>query len=402
MRSGHPVAYGVGWRLSRRGIVLISGGLLLLQAVVLGYLAAGSYGLVPRYGPDTISFVSFYAAGQLADRGHAPLVYDEPILDEGEEDLTHPGVRSIPFLYPPVYLLICAPLALLPAIPAFVIFEALTLALYLTVVGRIINASGWEWVLPTLAFPPVFWTIGYGQNAFLTAALFGAGTLLTERRPFLAGMLFGLLCYKLQFALLVPVALLAGKRWASIAGAAASVGLLAVLSVILFGPDTWHAWIGSAAASGAATNFAIDRVNIFASISPFAAARLLGFSNDHARLVQFAASAACVVIVAWAWRSPASHAIRSAVLIAGTLVAVPYALLYDLTLAAIAGAWLIRSKASGSWDLPALAMIYLLPLVAFQAGLFFRLPLAPIVGCGLMALTVMRAWQERSPYREVA
>jgi alpha-1,2-mannosyltransferase len=384
--------------LSRRYIVAISGGLLALQALLLGFLVAGSYGLVKRYGPDTVSFVSFYAAGQLVDRGYAPLAYDEPILNEAEEDLTHPGARFVPFLYPPVYLLLCAPLALLPALVAFAVFELTTLTLYLVVVRRILDTAGSHWLLPALAFPATFWTLGYGQNAFLTAALFGAATLLIDRRPAMAGALVGMLCYKPHFALLIPVALVAGRRWTSIASAAVTVGLLIGLSIVLFGTETWHAYVRNAVASTGLSNFAIERINIFASISPFAAASLLGLSYEYARVVQFVATACSVLLVAWVWKMPASLPVRSAVLAAATLVAVPYGLLYDLMLAAIAGAWLIRAgNVSGfrTWEVPALAAIYVLPLFAFQAGLVLHLPLAPLAGLGLVLIAAFRAWHER-------
>jgi hypothetical protein len=90
-----PNRFKWGNLLTRRPIVAISAALLVLQLVVLGYLAAGAYGLVKRYGPDTVSFVSFYAAGELAVRGYAPLAYDEAILGETEEDLTHPGANLV-------------------------------------------------------------------------------------------------------------------------------------------------------------------------------------------------------------------------------------------------------------------------------------------------------------------
>jgi hypothetical protein len=394
-----PNRFKWGNLLTRRPIVAVSAALLVLQLVVLGYLAAGAYGLVKRYGPDTVSFVSFYAAGELAVRGYAPLAYDEAILGETEEDLTHPGANLVLFLYPPVYLLLCAPLVLLPALVAFALFEAATLVFFLAVVRRILDLAGSCWLLPALAFPATFWTLGYGQNAFLTAALFGAATLLIDRRPAMAGALFGLLCYKPHFALLVPVALLAGRRWVSIAGAAVTVGLLIGLSIALFGLETWHAYLRNIVGSAGLANFAIERINIFASISPFAAARLLGLSDAHARLIQLGVTACCVVLVAWVWRAPASLPVRSAVLAACALVAVPYALLYDLMLAAIAGAWLIRAgNESGfrTWEPPALAAIYILPLFAFQAGLLLHLPFAPLAGCGLVLVAAARAWQERS------
>jgi hypothetical protein len=386
-------------RLMPQGSILaISGALIALQLVILGFLVAGSLGLVKRYGPDTVSFVSFYAAGELAAHGYPALAYDEPILTEAQEDLTHPGVRVIPFLYPPVYLLLCAPLALLPALVAFVAFEAATLALYLGVLRRILDASGWRWVLPALAFPATFWTIGYGQNAFLTAALFGGATLLIDRRPAFAGALFGLMCYKPHFLLLVPVALVAGRRWATIVSAAATVALLAGVSIAVFGLPVWHAYVQSVIASAGLSDFEIEHINILASVSPYAAARLFGLPNGQARILQLLATAFCVLLVAYVWGTRASLPVRSAVLAAATVVAVPYGLLYDLMFAAVGGAWLIRMGRTygfGTWEIPALAAVYVLPLFAFQAGLMLHLPLAPLVGCGLLAVAGARAWRER-------
>jgi hypothetical protein len=79
------------------------------------------------------------------------------------------------------------------------------------------------------------------------------------------------------------------------------------------------------------------------------------------------------------------------------LIAVPYALLYDLTIAAIAGAWLIRAgRDSGflRWEKPLLATVYLMPLFAFQAGLVSHLPFAPLAGIILVLLCGSRAWRE--------
>lgn len=47
------------------------------------------------------------------------------------------------------------------------------------------------------------------QNGFLSAGLFGGALVLLERRPVLAGALFGLLTYKPHLGLLVPIVLIA-------------------------------------------------------------------------------------------------------------------------------------------------------------------------------------------------
>ena len=50
----------------------------------------------------------------------------------------------------------------------------------------------------------------------------GGGLLLLDRRPVLAGILFGALCYKPHFGMLIPVALAASGRWRAFGAAAAS------------------------------------------------------------------------------------------------------------------------------------------------------------------------------------
>jgi hypothetical protein len=112
--------------------------------------------------------------------------------------------------------------------------------------------------------------------------------------------------------------------------------------------------------------------------------------------VQLPATLIAALLVAWVWSTNATRASRAAVLTAETLIAVPYALLYDLMIAAIAGTWLIRAgRASGFLrrEKPLLATVYLMPLFAFQAGLGSHLPLAPLVGVILVLLCGLRAWQ---------
>ncbi|HEX3521914.1 MAG TPA: glycosyltransferase family 87 protein [Stellaceae bacterium] len=306
----------IGGLTARR--VIVGGAVLLaVQVVALGYLVAGAYGVVTRYAPSTVSFVTFYAAGQLATDGHPVFAYDDVFAYEAEETLTQQGGHYLPFLNPSVYLLLCAPLALLSFLRAFILFVAATLAIYLVVVRRILDVRGHAWLLPALAFPPTIWTVGYGQNSFLTAALFGAGTLLIDRRPAVAGVLFGMLCYKPQFALLVPVALLAGRRWSAIIAATASIIILCGLSITLFGWETWEAYLRAFFGSTRTYNFEITNFNIFASLSPFATARLLGLSIEHARIVQLAATLAAALLVAWVWSTNATRATRAAVLTAG-------------------------------------------------------------------------------------
>jgi hypothetical protein len=80
--------------------------------------------------PTSTDFVSFYAAGTLANSGTPFLAYDQAAHHIAEEHASQPGIIYNFFYYPPTFLLLCAVLARLPYLPAFIAFEIVTLGLY--------------------------------------------------------------------------------------------------------------------------------------------------------------------------------------------------------------------------------------------------------------------------------
>src|SRR5271167_2104947 len=258
--TGPRFIYALGAALDRNRVLTYCRILLAVETALFLFLVAGTHGLiVPLAEPTSTDFVSFYAAGALADSGAPELAYDQAAHDAAEQRATAAGIEYRFFYYPPVFLLLCAALARLPYLAAFLVFEAATLALCLIVMRAILAERDWSAIIPVLAFPAAFWTLGLGQNAFLTAALFGAGTLWIDRRPILAGFCFGALCYKPHFALLVPVALLAGHHWRALAASLGSAAALGGLSVIAFGWQTWQGFV--AAAAGSHATYASGRIN---------------------------------------------------------------------------------------------------------------------------------------------
>src|SRR6516225_5841230 len=98
-----------------------------------------------------------------------------------------------------------------------------------------------ETLLIAAAFPAVFVNVGHGQNGFVTAALLGGALHWLDRKPWIAGILIGLLAYKPQFGVLIPLALLAGQRWSCIGAATATVAGLIAISLLTLGEGVWHA-----------------------------------------------------------------------------------------------------------------------------------------------------------------
>lgn len=374
-----------------------SGVLLVFEALALIFLVAWTHGAFAPQPPTTTGFSSFYAAGRLA-LGPAPyLAYDAAAHYAAQQAATQPGVEHFVFYYPPVFLLLCAPLARLPYMAAFLVFEAATLALYLPVATRILDLPGRARWLPVLAFPAVIWTVGLGQNALLTASILGGGLMLLERRPAAAGAVLGLLCYKPHFGLLLPVALIAGRHWRAVAGATASVLALVVLSLLVFGLRCWHDYLLAFAGSGGV--YASGQISFAAMVTPFGAALLWGASPAVATAVQGAALLLAAFVVAWVWRRPAPLAARAAVLLAATLVAVPLALFYDMMPLGLGLFWLAalgRREGFRPWERLLLGVVYLAPLMARYVALGPHVPLGLIASLVLLGLGFTRAGAARS------
>lgn len=279
---------------------------------------------------------------------------------------------------------------------AFLAFEVASLALYLIVTCRILQETGWAVLVALLAFPAIFWTLGLGQNSFLTAALFGAGLLCIDRRPILAGLLFGALCYKPHFGVLVPVALIAGKHWRALAAAIVSVAALCALSLILFGWGTWHDFLAAAALSH--TTYESGKVSFGGFVTPLGAVLSLGGTASAAYAVQAAATLVAGLLVAHIWSSGRPLAIKAATLAAATLVAIPVALVYDLMLAAVAAAWLTRDEGGlSAWETATIGFLIILTFDPRDIAEAWHVPVAPFVAVAVLALAAMRAFRRRAP-----
>jgi alpha-1,2-mannosyltransferase len=177
------------------------------------------------------------------------------------------------------------------------------------------------------------------------------------------------------------------------AGAAAtaiSALVFCLVSAGLFGWQTWRDFLAAAATSG--NVYASGRIPFSGFVTPFGGAMLLGAGAAAAAVLQAVASATAAGVVAYVWRRNPPLPIRAACLVSATLVAVPLALFYDLVLAGVAGAWLLR--ADGEYRLPEwgkliLAGLYVLCLNPRGIAAAWRLPVGPIV---TMALTALSAW----------
>ena len=219
--------------------------LLGLSVLVFAGWIVASDGLISRDGqPIGTDFSNVYAAGTLTWQGRSAEAY-APALQHAAEKAVFDG-REVPFYgwhYPPFFFAIAVLVAAVPYAWGLAIWLVASFAAYLAAIRAILPRQ--ETLLAAAAFPAVFVNVGHGQNGFLTAALLGGALHWLDRRPWLAGVLIGLLAYKPQFGVLIPIALLAGGRWRTIGAAAATVAALVAVSFALLGSGIWHAFADS-------------------------------------------------------------------------------------------------------------------------------------------------------------
>ena len=263
--------------------------LTLAGALIWIVTAKGGIDIAGR--PLGTDFVSFWTASKLALGGRAAEVYDISAHWAAQKALFGDGVAFTAFFYPPPFLLICLPLATAPYFVALSLWLIATGLAFFKVVRAHGGAQlGW---LTILAFPAVLLNAGHGQNGFLSAALIGAGALWLERRPRLAGLCFGAMVFKPQLALMIPVALIAARRWTTLATAAIGAALLCLASLALFGLEAWRGFfaVSPLARTALERNFVGDEK----MQSVFAAVRLWHGGLGLAYALQIAISLAVAV-----------------------------------------------------------------------------------------------------------
>ena len=234
-----------------------------------------------------------------------------------------------------------------------------------------------DWLLLALAFPAVLINVGHGQNGFLTAALLAGALIALDRRPLLAGILFGLLVYKPQYGLLLPIVLAASGRWKCFAAAAATVALMTVATTLVFGAAVWHAFLASTEFT---RSVVLEQGNTgwYKIQSVFAWARMWGAPVPLAYALQGATIVTLGAALAWLWRSTASYPLKAAALCLATILATPYSFDYDMMVLAPAIAWLAvdgLERGFGPWEKTALAALWLAPLLARSIAHLSLVPL---------------------------
>jgi hypothetical protein len=325
--------------------------LCLLTCLSLGWLIQGLLNSWWWHPPGFVNegganigrdFVALWTAASLALGGEPAAGYDATLLHAAELTTIGAPVGLITWHYPPSFLMLVMPLALLPYLPAAVLWVATTFVAFALLLRRI--APHALTGLAALIFPATAQCLISGQNGALSAALIAGGLLSLEDRPILSGLCWGLLAYKPQVAAAGFAALAFGRHWRALAVAIVVAAALAVASLAILGVEPWLAFLrglGEARSLLEAGRVPWDRM-----ATAFASARLAGVGIGAAYGLQIAVALMALGVLAHVWWRRAPLALAGSALVLSIPLTTPYAFDYDLVMLLIPLAWLVLEARS--------------------------------------------------------
>jgi len=310
-----------------------------------------------------VDFYSFWNSSRLILGGHAADAYRLQPSDLGQ---------LMPLAYPPAFLLLIWPAALIPFAPSFIAWVVGTGALYF------VSARAPKWI--AIGNPSAAYNGMVGQNGFVTSAIMLSGLQLLSRNPAVGGAILGLMIVKPQLAVLLPVAVIAGRKWAAIPAAMASATLMLALAAALFGMDAYRGFLE--VLPSYQHLLASGRWPWEKLASTFALVRWSGGSETLAWAAHAAVAAAAAGLVWQSWRR--DWEAKAPILAAGSLLVSPYLFTYDAVMLVAPLAFLAERR---PWWALAVAALSALPLAQVM-GLHWGPNTTPLAAMLAMILLV--------------
>lgn len=277
-------------------------------------------------------FGNAWSGAKLAAMGKPSSAYDLDAYQAFQREFIDPKIGPKWYAYPPIALLLSLPLALFGFLPGYLLWQLGGSLLCAWMVARLV---GWKWgALSILAPPAAFLNAWTGQNGCYTAALFAGGIMLLAAQPVVAGILFGLLAFKPQFLILVPVALIAGRQWRALISMSATILVLTAITFVLFGAETWAAF--QRISSMNVTILQTKPINWHLMPTVYVMMRSIGVGSAMGYCVQIMAALASLCFTVKVWRGNPPLLLKGCVLIFATFLSTPYAWDYDLVVVTFA------------------------------------------------------------------
>ncbi len=332
------IKVGDGRRLGRQLAWLnVVAGLLLLAAFATNGIDRPGTGDCTE---KVIDFHVFWAAGGFGVQGTPLLAFDQDALRAAYGTCS---TKWLPWVHPAPAMLLLAPFAMLPFLPAWGLFNVLSLTALAVALRNFTRHRNGTFVATLLA-PAMLPALMAGQFSLLwIAGLLGAIAAMRADRPILAGVLIGCLTIKPTLGLLIPAALVAIWAFRTIIAAALTTVTIHAGAILHYGAEYWSTWRDVSAYHAIGNMNELGNLDKMTSIS--AALVRLGIAPQTAVVANLGLALLLAAMVFVVWRKYTVHSdIAAGVLFAAIPVATPYLWYYDAAFLGIAAMFLLKAR----------------------------------------------------------
>jgi hypothetical protein len=319
-------------------------------------------------GPD---FFSFYSAAEIYVQRGGAAVYDILVQKQFELAVSHQSPDRfivLPYYHPPYYTLLIAPLGFLGYRAAYYAMTAFNVLLAILLIAILVRGSarvhGRAVIVASsliAGFLPLFVTVLQGQSDLVVLVpLAAAYTAWVRGQRGWAGVFSALALAKPQLLLLIPVLFIARRAWRALAGFAAMVLALAVVSVIGFGLNPVLDYLSSVGSWAIGGNLPTHGQLVYTDTAVYSLRHILEILPGGGKVVAFVILIVLLglVAVSLSWR-PDKPRLDFALAIAASLVLSPHQNVHDLALLVIPGFALADLALAGNLRWPGMAALVL-------------------------------------------
>jgi hypothetical protein len=355
---------------TRPWLLVFFAGIACLCAICIGSsYVLGIHGSLP-FAQDEAGYVlgrdflNTWFFGKAAFLPNPGRFYDPYIYMRWLDDAVPQNIFHHVWSYPPSFLFMAAPFGLLPypfALAAWTAAGGLTLCV--VVRGRVLQT------LAILCSPAALFCLISGQISFFMTAIIIAALRCLDRRPLIAGLLIALCTIKPQMGFLLPVLLIASRRWRVLAAATFATLLLVLASGFIWSFDIWRDFV----LIGLPTQVADTKYTfeVLTPLSPTITTALImaGVTPEYATMVQLAFTGIAIAFIAIGCARGPMDERRIALFLACSVFATPYLLAHDLVAVTAAVVMLVATKPLDGWGSLTAAAMFILPILQLEAGL---------------------------------
>ena len=337
-------------------------------------------------------FLNLYTGATLARDGAFAEMHSPEVQLQREREYAPQLPEVVPFVRPPFYALMLAPMAWLPFGAAFWVWLAVQSAVLISTWIWAFRRWGADALIFGSMYLPTALGIAHGQDCVLIAAVvLGVYALARREQYFSSGAVLGLGLIKFHLFLLWPLALLVQKRWRMMAGACAAVAVELLVSLALAGPG------------GMARYFALLQMSDLRRLSPSPELMInvrglaLNLGIDSVAVTGVLTAAVVVLTAVACWRAPLWRCVAAAS--AGSLLVVPHVYGYDAGLLLV-GLWLAMFESHDKGvRIAATVLLTPLPLLLGLAGAPWAAatPLALLAFLSSLAFMLPWRWNAQQP-----